>query len=269
MSDEHENHEGGGSHGGGGHGGGHGGGGHEEGHEGAPEWLISFADNVALLMGFFVILLAMNMGPKADPVQGGEKNESDAGPGMTQKQADFILAIREGFNTPIDINSTKASERELVKRLRQKRGDATSEGIKGDHDKQQAPRPSDYDRVTASVAFDDSSAVLGSEGIDTLAQVASMQKDQRWIVEVRGHVSPHERMHNDQRAMRLSYDRALAAALVLVDNGMTWASVRVVACGDSDRIVKRTYDRAEDRINQRVEIVVTDYVVADDPYAGK
>lgn len=78
MADEHDSHgEEGGSHGGGGHGGGapHGGGAHEE-HEGAPEWLISFADNVALMMGFFVILLAMNMGPKG----GGEARERGAGP---------------------------------------------------------------------------------------------------------------------------------------------------------------------------------------------
>ncbi|MCL4212087.1 MAG: hypothetical protein KJZ68_15650, partial [Phycisphaerales bacterium] len=47
----------------GGHGHGHGGGGHEEGHEGAPEWLISFADMVMLMMGFFVILFALNVNP--------------------------------------------------------------------------------------------------------------------------------------------------------------------------------------------------------------
>ena len=72
--DEHGEHEEG--HGGGSHGGGHAAGGHEEGHEGAPEWLISFADNVALMMGFFVILLAMNMGPKGSSVNNtGEPGE--------------------------------------------------------------------------------------------------------------------------------------------------------------------------------------------------
>ena len=75
MSD-HE-HEGDGeehdSHGGGSHGAPHAA--HEEHHEGAPEWLISFADNVALMMGFFVILLAMNMGPKAK----GESQEEGNG----------------------------------------------------------------------------------------------------------------------------------------------------------------------------------------------
>ena len=50
MSDEHDKHSGG-------HVGGHGGGGHDEEEEaGAPEWLISFADMVMLLMGFFVMI---------------------------------------------------------------------------------------------------------------------------------------------------------------------------------------------------------------------
>ena len=73
MSDDHGKH-GDGGHGGGGHGGG---GGHEEEEEaGAPEWLISFADMVMLLMGFFVILFALNVQPKGgNPGGGGEVDE--------------------------------------------------------------------------------------------------------------------------------------------------------------------------------------------------
>ena len=45
---------------------------HEE-HEHEEGWIVSFADNVLLQMGFFVILLAMNMGTKASgPVTEGE-----------------------------------------------------------------------------------------------------------------------------------------------------------------------------------------------------
>ena len=59
MSDHEEGHDekghGGGGHGGGGHGGGGHGGGHEE-HEGVPEWMVSFADNTALMMGLFGLI---------------------------------------------------------------------------------------------------------------------------------------------------------------------------------------------------------------------
>src|SRR6185295_16371327 len=100
MADEtHEKHGegeghggGGGGHGGGGHGGGGhgGGGGHEEGHEGAPEWLISFADNVALIMGFFVILLAMNMAKKTAGGIGGEANMGGH-PNEANSMIDFAI----------------------------------------------------------------------------------------------------------------------------------------------------------------------------------
>src|SRR5437773_3233542 len=112
MADkEHEQKEGSHGHSGGG---GHHGGGHEEAHEGAPEWLISFADNVALMMGFFVILLAMNMAkPTLGGIGGAAKNTTDSSPEME----DFAIEVRKAFNVPVDINSTNPNEAPLVRRL--------------------------------------------------------------------------------------------------------------------------------------------------------
>ena len=251
-----------------GHGGGHGGGGsHEEAHEGAPEWLISFADNTALMMGFFVILLAMNMGPKSQPVQGGEVDESNAYEGRTAQQMDMIISIREGFNNPVNIFSDRPEEQPLIRRLLERKGgQGKSQGVKGKYERNQTLRPTDYDRVAASVPFDDKSTALTAEARAIIAEAAQRMKQQRWVVEVRGHVSPFESMRNTQRAMQLSYERAFAAAQAMVDSGMQWEALRVVACGDSDRVVPRTFDREEDRTNQRVEIVVTNRVVSADPY---
>jgi flagellar motor protein MotB len=265
MSDEHKDQhgEGGGE--------GHGGGGHAEGeHEGAPEWLISFADNVMLQMGFFVILLAMNMGPKGGG-SGAEGAQAGGAPTtQTGDNLDLVLALREGFNNPVSMNSTNPAEAALVKRLkdRAKGGDGRTDGPTGKHERQQAPRPSDFDRVTASIPFDDRAAVLDEAARATIAEVAARQKDQRWILEIRGHASPFEGMHNPTKALDLSFERAKAVANALVDAGMKWEALRVVGMGDSDRIVARTFDRQEDRSNQRVEIVVTNYPIPEDPNAA-
>lgn len=270
---EHEEKKGEGSHGeeshdGGGHGGGGHAGGHEEHHEGAPEWLISFADNVALIMGFFVILLAMNMGPKAEPKQGGapsDENTTDGG--QSAQTLDMIIAIREGFNTPVNMKSTDPKESALRKRMAE-RGSSTTQGPRGDSEKQQAPRPSDFDRVTAAIPFDDKSGKLTDDARTTIAEVAAKQKDQRWVLEIRGHASPFEAMHNPTKALDLSYERAKAVATTLVEFGMKWDAIRVVGMGDGDRVVARTFDRQQDRNNQRVEIVITNYPVSSDPYSA-
>lgn len=271
MSDDHKDEHGeggghgggGGGHGGGGHGGG---GGHAEGeHEGAPEWLISFADNVALMMGFFVILLAMNMGPKGSPVQGGEPSERenyDAG-----RQADFILAIRDGFNSPIKMDSTDPREAWLRKRVKERKGGpATDSSPEGVHPEVQAIRPSDYKNITAMIEFDERSSLLTQSAREVLAQTAQKLKGQRWVIEVRGHVSPYEHPRNQRQKMELSYDRALAVASALVEFGLSWDNLAVVSKGDSDRLVARPGDAEHGRSNQRVEVVVTNESIAEDPY---
>lgn len=273
--DAHEKHAEGESHGSshgsghGGHGGGHGGGGggHEEGHEGAPEWLISFADNVALMMGFFVILLAMNMGPKGAAASGPEGEESD-GAAQAAREADFVIGIREAFNNKIDLDSTDPSEAHLRARLRERMGGAaTQDGPQGKAPELQAIRPSDYNRVTCAVTFDEGQSTLSSAAQETLAQTARRLRDQRWILEVRGHVSPFESMRNVKRAMQLSHDRAMATAFALVEGGVKWENIRVVACGDSDRIVPKSFDRETEGSNRRVEVIETNDVVGADPYS--
>lgn len=274
MSDDHDKQHGGGSHGdggggGGGHHGGHGGGGgHAEGeHEGAPEWLISFADNVMLQMGFFVILLAMNMGPKGAGSSDQRSDASAQGAQSTQ-MVDFVIAVREAFNNGISMTSSRPEEQQFIKRMKEKKGgQANADGVSGKHHLQQSIKPSDFERINAVVSFDDKSTIISADGRATIAEFAQKQRDQRWIVEVRGHTSPFESMRNSQRAMDLSYQRAYAVAQAMVESGMNWNAIRVVACGENDKRVGRTFDRSRDRTNQRVEIIVTDSPIAADEYA--
>lgn len=268
---EHEEHgeehgEGGGSHkGGGGHGGGHGGGGHaEHGEEGVPEWMVSFADNVCLLMGFFVILLAMNMGPK------GGNAGSDSATGANSKserEADFVIGVRQAFNNPIDMASDNPAEAWLRKRMKeQASGKASEDGVEGNENSVGAIRPPDYKNVTFTVPFADGTTTVPDSQRSKLVSAVDKLRDQKWIIEVQGHCSPHEARRNPRAAYELSYERAFAVAQIMVEAGMKWQNIRVVAAGDNDRLVPRTFDVDQDRTNQRVELVVTNFTVNADPY---
>ena len=262
--DEHEGGHGGGSHGGG-HGG-HGGGGHAEGeHEGAPEWLISFADNVMLQMGFFVILLALNMGPKGGGAEG--KSGDSAGGGANNSMIDFAIAVREAFNNPVDENDPSENP-EFVKRLKQLRGEGDFDGPRGDSPNQQSVRPSDFVNIGAKVNFEDNSVALTSTAKETIGAAAEKLRGARFYIEVRGHCSPSEAMRDPLRAMKISHERAVVVAKELVEAGLKWEQMRVMAYGDNDRLVARTYSRETDRNNQRVEVVVTTETLPGDPYSA-
>lgn len=256
--EEGESHEG--SHGGGGHAGGaHGGGGHGEHEEsGAPEWLISFADNVMLIMAFFVIMLAMNM--KKDTT-GGIGGEGKMGGPPTSDMLDFVISMREGFNNPVDMRGTNAGEAALRDRIREKsrgssdRSRQTEEPGKGKESA--AIRETALSTLGGTIRFDDDSTALSTQQKQAAERIARNLQGQRYIIEVRGHASPSETHRQPQRGFSLSHARAVAVAEVLVSSGLKWEQIRIVACGDNERKAGREYDRDLDRQNQRVNVTPT------------
>ncbi len=276
MSDDHKNDHGGGGdahgedghekghkgHGGGGHG--HGGGGHEE-HAGAPEWLISFADNVALLMGFFVILLAMNMNkPKAAGGVGSDEKNT----GSQESLNELIYGIREAFHSLPSLESKDPKDGPIIEIMKRRatKGETSSDGEPGLASAQQAIRPSDFNNVTASFPFDVNANGLSESNKELARSVASKLRGQTYIIEVRGHVSAVEAAAGQEAALRLSFQRATAVATALAENGVRWSNLRLAACSDHDRKSAIAYDAAGHRTNQRAEIVITNETVAADPH---
>ncbi len=250
----------------GGHGHGHGpaghGGGHDEEH-GAPEWLISFADNTALIMGFFVIMLAMNM--KADGGGNGNSKDPDAGHGPSAAMLDTVIGLRAAFNNPIDPNSNDPNELPFVARLLTRGRDSEPQeaGPRGrDHDVQSL-RPSKYYRICGSLPFESGTSKLEREADETLRDLAERVRGLRFIIEVRGHVSAAEAAHAADRGMSLAFDRAMAVAKRLESGGVRWSQMRLIACADNDRRNPVAYNDSGQRPNERVEVVVTDVVLPD------
>jgi flagellar motor protein MotB len=259
-----QGHEGGG--GGGGHGGGgHGTGGAHEEHEGAPEWLISFADNVALIMGFFVILLAMNMKePMAGGIGGKEKN--GGAPEPSTRMIDFVIAMRENFNNPIDLTSSNPGEEVYRRRIREKAqaGQSLQPEEPGQGRIDQAILPTEVSSLGGNVPFEDEADSLSGKGKERAEEIGRRLRGQRWIIDVRGHSSPSETQRDTVRGIELSHKRAVAVANVLVSKGVRWEQLRLVACGDNERNARRQYDRDADRVNQRVEVIITGDPIADE-----
>ncbi|HZW08800.1 MAG TPA: flagellar motor protein MotB [Phycisphaerales bacterium] len=247
------------SHGPHGHGGG---GGHEE-HEGAPEWLISFADNVMLMMGVFVILLALNMGKSSSAHSStGDDSESQSAPaegsgGYTDEELDFALAVREAFHNAVDIDSTDPEDGALVRRLRERLAGRSEEPALNPGPAEPALGAEEFARVGDVIAFPEFSAEIDPVSREVIAGLLPRLAGLRYAIEVRGHASLWETMHDPEQGYRLAYDRALSVARVLAEEGIAWERILIVSCGDSE---SRARGQAPDRAwsaAQRVEVLLS------------
>jgi chemotaxis protein MotB len=254
-------------HGGGGHGGPPGHGGSHEEHEGPAEWIVSFADNVALLMGFFVILVAFSMNKPASAGGSGESPGASSASVVPNSPEflDAVISIREAFHNPVDVNSTNPREALLVRRIMERRGQVPLDenGPQGQQYKMQSIRPSKYYNLCGSVPFDDNVSDLDEGGRKAVMDILDHLRGLRLIVAIRGHVSVAEAVNSPDRGLRLSFDRAMAVATLLNDNEIEWRRIRVMACGDNDRLEPVVYGKADQGLNQRVEVILTEELMPD------
>lgn len=239
---------------------------HEEHEEG---WIVSFADNVLLMMGFFVILLAMNMGPKATgPESEGDPGSSAAAQGPSDHMLDFAIAVREAFHNPVRLDSTRPEDQALIRRLRERAsmGETNRPGPEGDRKSVQSVRPSDWSGRAGYVEFADHASDLTSAARTILAEMAREIAGTRWMVEVRGHASRLEGWGDVRKARRLSYDRAWAVGHELTLHGVRWEQIRLVASGDHAPVTPRARTASEHHSNQRAEVLIMPETLPPDPY---
>ncbi len=237
---------------------------HEE-HEHEEGWIVSFADNVLLMMGFFVILLALNMGPKG----GGEsEGEGSGSPANNTRLLDFAIAVRSAFNNPVKLDSSDPADQALIQRIlqRQAEGDLPTPGPKGIDRSAQSIRPSDWIGEDGLVRFAEGESDLNADAKLTIAAVAKRVVDSRWMVEVRGHTSRWETWGNARKARDLSYERAWSVASELVRLGATWDQIRLTACGENEPLSPGARNAAEGESSQRAEVLVLRDTVAPLPF---
>ncbi len=237
---------------------GHAAGGHEE-HEGAPEWLISFADNVMLMMGVFVILLALNMGKSTASASSSDSQGQSTGGGSSARELDFALAVREAFHNPVRLNSTNPADAQLVRRLRQRlsNGDERTGQLPASPPPPPDPLgPSEMAWTGGVVRFQTLSAELDQEGKDTIERLLPKIVGLNYTIDIRGYASPIEADHVPQTGYTLGYHRAMAVAYELVRLGIPWERIRIVSYGDSIGQEKQVSDQTESENHQRAEIML-------------
>ncbi len=245
------------------HGGGHGGGGHGgEEHEGAPEWLISFADMVMLMMGFFVIMFALNVQPKGGNAGGG--GEQSDGVANEPDFVDFAISVRKAFHTIDNLDPENPDDQRLIQRLQEQQGagESRDDGAKGQDRNVKSVRDTKTFGKGTMITFTLRSTSVDEAAAATITEFAKKQRGRNSVIELRGHASVAEAYKKPEEAAQIGFDRALATARALNASGIEWSRLRLLSSGDNERAEAFPGQEDADAKNARVEIRVTDEVTA-------
>ena len=229
--------------------------GHEEEHEGAPEWLISFADMVMLLMGFFVILFALNVQPKGGEAgAGGEEVEGMATQPL-EIDPSLVEAIRRAFHSPL--NPSDPRDADVIRAIREQgEGDASTTGVDGEERRVRSPRDIEYYSGGINVPFAYRESTLDSEAIEALANFAVQHDGHRYVIEIRGHAAQPEAFNRPEQALDLAWERAKVVYTQLFNAGIAAERLRVMSAGVSEPQSARMGIQTRAEADQRAEVLL-------------
>jgi chemotaxis protein MotB len=222
---------------------------------GAPAWMVTYGDMVTLLLTFFVLLLAMSE-VKQD-----------------QRMMDFMQAIREAFGYTGGDRHLPTEEVHIPKNVRQMQalimairpenlGHTSDEGPQGKRERVTNIRPGEHYQPGSRVHFPELSAELSETEHAALVEYARQLRGYTTLIEVRAHCSKRPVEGADfVDHMDLTYQRARAAAAVLIEHGINPQRIHIVAAGTTQPITRSSPESGERQRNDVVELLQIDQTV--------
>lgn len=217
--------------------------------DGAPAWMVTYADMVTLLLTFFVLLLSM-MELKKE-----------------QKLMEFMEAIKQAFGyrggvrqmplEPVmDPKNVNLTEMLVVPIYTQDFSKSNDEGVRGKREKVRPIRDAEMYAIGAPIRFDELKAELTPTEQAAVAGYAEQLRGYATQIVVRGHCSPRPvdgTEFADHTA--LAYARARAVRDVLVANGISQRRIVMHLAGPNEPLATQAYRDAERARNDIVEIL--------------
>ncbi len=231
---------------------------------GAPAWVVTFGDMMSLLLCFFVLIVSFSEIKKDEQYQAVVAHIQQAfGP------------VGGGGKIPITDDPTMSMIKRLdAMRLKQERvpnrSNTKDPGQQGKEPKVTKVREGLVIGAGGRITFEPGSAELSelaAEAVRELyaaAQIAGTNN----ILEVRGHASAMELPPGGNGEFKdvwdLSHARAKAVfTLLTVDLKVPAERFRITANGSREPLDNRAYDTGDDRMNRRVEILVSETLVGE------
>lgn len=219
--------------------------------QGAPGWVVTYADTMSLLLCCFVLIVAMSgvkTGDRFPAVAASMRRTfggSDAAAAESMVPATRLVDLLRGLETQVGAHDT---------------GPSGGEGAKVPALRVAEVRDGIEIAIGGTVTFDAFSATLRPEGRELVEKTADLLAGYNTKVLVRGHATGEPLPANSlyDNARDLSYERAKSVATVLEDRGVRPARVAIVALGDTEPLRRQVGAGDRPSADRRVEILVTE-----------
>jgi chemotaxis protein MotB len=227
--------------------------------EGLPEWIMSYADMITILMAFFVVMYSMAPTGEA-----------------TARQEEVMQSLREQFGPKwtgmtalgpgpyVQLNSPLAKLETAGSREKGNNKEGLgSKKLRPIENRQPASlRPGDQPSVGGTIFFDDDSTRISPSQEKALAGAIAEVRGKALRLEVRGHTS--RRLPDDRENFRdnwdLAYARARAVMDYLVKSGIDPKRIRLAVAADNEPLNDRAHATGRGR-SARVEIFMLNELV--------
>jgi chemotaxis protein MotB len=192
--------------------------------EGLPDWIMSYADMITILMAFFVVMYAM----------AGQKDSAKEDAVFQSLRNQFGVVLPGwGLFTPAASRHDTASPANLGNR-------AANDSLKSNGQRRpHAPWPGEPARVGGVIFFTDDQTALTDAQVNSLKRVASEIAGKPQKIEIRGHASSREGgVASSHDRWDLAYARCRRTMEDLVALGIDPRRIRLGVAGENEPILE-------------------------------